>query len=317
MRVLVTGARGFVGRCMVQALRDALADRDEILPTSRSATPPSPGEDAADPLDVTDIAAVHRHLRNFRPTHVVHLAGLSTIAAAAENEELAWRVHVQGTLNLARAILEHVPQCLLVNAGSGQVYGATGRSGRALDETAVLAPTNIQMVTKVTADLALGALAEDGLRCVRFRPFNHTGRDQSLRFALPNFAAQIARIKSGRQEPVIRVGNLDTERDFLDVRDVVSAYLAAVLKSDRIEPGVVMNVASGIPRRMQDVLAEMFRISGVTPELLTDPALVRASEIPRFVGDASKARRVLDWEPRHPFNETLRDIIQYWDSRAS
>lgn len=307
MRILVTGAQGFVGRHLVAARR-AAGPRGEVVPSSRTGgIDPTLG--SVEAMDIVDTAAVDSVVARVRPTHVVHLAGLSVIAAAAEDAALAWRIHLLGTLNIANAIKRHVPQCVLLFAGSGQVYGKTGQSGLSLDEDALLAPTNVQMASKAAADLALGALADEGLRCLRFRPFNHTGPHQSDKFAVPNFAMQVARIAAGLQPPLIRVGNLDAERDFLDVRDVVAAYLQAIDRSDRLKSGTIFNVASGIPRRIGDLLNELIRMSGVAVEIQSDSGRMRPSDIPRFIGDASRARQLLEWQPAYALETTLREIL--------
>lgn len=312
MRVLVTGANGFVGRYVVSALGSAFAGGAEIFPTARRVM--DGAETAAViRLDVTDAADVQREISRLHPTHVIHLAGFSTILAAVENEDLAWRVHLFGTLNVARAIMQYVPDCVLLHVGSGQVYGATAHSVDLLTETSILAPTNAQMASKAAADLALGAMAESGLRCIRFRPFNHTGPGQSEKFALPSFALQMARITAGLQEARMRVGNLDVTRDFLDVRDVASAYVQAIVKSEQINRGEIFNVASGRPRCIRDVLDEMLRISNTSVVIETDRERLRSTEIVRFVGDPSKAQRLLDWSPKYSFKQTLQDIIEYAD----
>ena len=311
MRILVSGAQGFVGRYLVAALRSS-GTRSEVFPTSRNAAV-DPMLGLVERMDVVDGASVDTVIARIRPTHIVHLAGLSVIAAATANEDLAWQVHLFGTLNIARAIKRHAPQCVLLSIGSGQIYGTTGRSGEALDEMALVAPTNVQMASKAAADLALGAMAEEGLRCVRFRPFNHTGPNQSEKFVLPDFAMQIARIKAGRQSPLMRVGNLNAERDFLDVRDVAMAYVLAVEKSECIEPGTVFNIASGVPRRIRDLLDEMIRMSGASVVIEADTGRVRPGDIPRFVGDASRARRVLGWTPNYSLATTMRDILDHAD----
>jgi nucleoside-diphosphate-sugar epimerase len=182
---------------------------------------------------------------------------------------------------------------------SGQVYGASARSGRPLDEDILLAPTNEYAVTKAAADLAVGALAEQGLRCVRIRPFNHTGPGQSENFLVPSLAMQIARIEAGLQAPVISIGNFEAERDFLDVRDVTAAYAIAVAKSDAVPSGTILNIASGTPRRIRDVLDVLLALSHVAITVKQEPKRMRPSETLRLVGDATRARLLLGWSPEH------------------
>src|SRR5262249_50548134 len=159
-----------------------------------------------------------------KPTHIVHLAGVPSISGVRANPAQAWQVNVMGTLDLARALLAHAPDCALIFAGSSESYGASAISGEPLTELHPLQPMNEYAATKSAADLALGALAMSGLKAIRFRPFNHTGPGQTLDFVVPAFAHQIARIEKGLQSPTIQVGNLDVKRDFLDVRDIVDAY---------------------------------------------------------------------------------------------
>ena len=130
--------------------------------------------------------------------------------------------------------MDKAPDCWLLNAGSGLVYGESAKPGLPLDESALLAPIDEYAVTKAAADLALGALARRGLKCIRFRPFNHTGAGQAGAFVIPAFAMQIAQIEAGLAEPVIHVGNLDAERDFLDVRDVVERLRPGGLGTDEL-----------------------------------------------------------------------------------
>ena len=312
MRVLVTGAGGFVGPYVASALAD-LGDAVEVIATARGADQKL----GVEVLDVTDGAAVSACLVRHRPTHVVNLAGIAAPALANADSRQTWRIHVDGVLTLARAIQASAPDCTLVNIGSGLVYGGTAAKGVALGEDALLDPQDEYAASKAAADLALGALAKRGLRCIRMRPFNHTGAGQSTDFVVPAFAMQIARIEAGLAPPVVRVGNLEAERDFLDVRDVAAAYARTVAHSGEIEPGTILNVASGVPRRMSDILDQLIGLSLVGIKVELDPARLRPSDLPRIVGDASRARRLLGWQPAHDFRATLLAVLDDCRARAA
>jgi GDP-4-dehydro-6-deoxy-D-mannose reductase len=307
-RILVTGAAGFVGRHLCAALR-----RDD--PTAELITPHQ-GD-----CNITDADAVNRLVAESRPDACVHLAAIAAIPAARRDPAAAWRVNLDGTLNLARALLAHAPGALLLFAASADIYGASFRGGAALDESAVLAPLNTYAATKAAADLALGALAaEAGLRVIRLRPFNHTGPGQSADFVVPAFARQIARIAAGLQPPVLRVGALDPQRVFLDVRDVCAAYVAC-LRLDRagtpIASGTILNLAGQHPRRIGDILADLLARAGVDARIETQADLLRPSDIPLAAGDASRARALLDWAPVVPWAQTLDDVLADWRARVA
>lgn len=308
-RLLITGANGFVGRHLLAHIRQRGEADMEVLATSRTAADdPILGRFAA--LDIADGEATAAALRDFRPTHVMHLAGISSPVSAGGDPMEIWRTNMDATVRLAHAILAHAPQCWLLFAGSGLVYGATARTRERLDEDCLLAPTNAYAATKAAADLALGALAGSGLKTLRLRPFNHTGPGQTDAFVVPAFAAQIARIEAGREAPVMRVGDLSAERDFLDVRDVVDAYLACIAATTQLPSGTILNIASGVPRRMRDVLDQLLAMSCVRIHVETDPARLRPGDIARYVGDAARAERLIGWRPQRRFEDTLREVLE-------
>jgi GDP-4-dehydro-6-deoxy-D-mannose reductase len=298
-RILVTGASGFVGRHLTASVSAAYPGTTLI--TSR--------------FDIRDAAAVEAAIQNASPDVCIHLAAVSTVAAAARDEDHAWRVNLHGTLHLARAILRHAPQCLMLFVSSSDAYGSSFRAGSLVTEDTALAPMNTYGATKAAADLALGSMAMQGLRVVRLRAFNHTGPGQSAEFVVPAFARQIARIAAGLQPAVMQVGNLDTWRDFLDVRDICKGYIACIERRDMLVPGTILNLAAGQPRRVGDVLMELRDMAGVEIEVRIDRSRVRATDLRTAGGDATRAGDVLGWSPTIPWSVTLRDVFDDWRGR--
>ena len=300
-RILLTGVGGFVGGHLLPALRAAFPAAD--LLTGPAA------------FDIADPAAVDALIRAHRPSVCIHLAAIAAVTAARDDPGRAWQVNLHGTLALARAIMAHAPACVLLFASSAEIYGRSFGSGAKLTEAAAAAPMNLYAATKAAADLALGAMAGDGLRSIRLRAFNHTGPGQSASFVVPAFARQVAAIAAGRQPAVLHVGALDPQRDFLDVRDVCRAYVACIERAGSLPPGRVFNIASGTPRRIGDILARLIAIAGVAAEVRTNADLLRPSEIPVAVGDASLAGAELGWSPQIPWETTLADVYADWVGR--
>jgi GDP-4-dehydro-6-deoxy-D-mannose reductase len=267
-------------------------------------------------IDVQDPAAVGEAVRSISPDICVHLAAVAAISAARQDPDHAWNVNFHGALHVAHALLRHAPGCQMLFVSSADGYGTSFTSGAALDECAPLAPVSVYAQTKAAADIELGKLARRGLRVVRLRAFNHTGPGQSADFVVAAFARQIARIEAGLQPPSIEVGNLETWRDFLDVRDVCGAYVAAITKRDLLIPGAILNVASGQPRRVRDVLTGLARVAGIEPEVRVDASRIRANDIRLAAGDASRTRALLGWSPAVPWEQTLLDVLNDWRDRV-
>jgi GDP-4-dehydro-6-deoxy-D-mannose reductase len=301
LRVLVTGAEGFVGRHLTRAL--AAAFPDAVLLTPR--------------FDITAAIEAASIVRAAAPNACIHLAAISTIAMARQDADRVWQVNLHGTLHLARAILLHAPECQLVFASTAEAYGASYGRAAKLDEGFPLAPRNIYAATKAAADLALGSMAKDGLRVVRLRAVNHTGPGQGPQFVVPALARQVARIAARLQEPIVHVGNLESRRDLLDVRDVCAAYIGCIARRDVIEPGTILNLASGEARRIGDVLEQLQRLAGVSAQVRIDPSRVRTIDVPSTCGDAGRAREVLGWTPRTPWRQTLLDVLDDWRERIA
>jgi GDP-4-dehydro-6-deoxy-D-mannose reductase len=305
-RILLTGAAGFVGR----HLTTHLAHR---FPATRLLATGDAAADGIARLDVTDVSSTRAVLEEFRPDSVIHLAAVAAVPEATQDAGRAWRVNFRGTRTLARAVLQAVPAACFLYVSSAAVYGRSFRSGLPVSESAPLEPLDTYAATKAAAEMALSAMTSEGLNLIRLRPFNHIGPGQSPAFAVAAFAGQIARIEAGLQPAELAVGSLAAERDFLDVRDVCAAYAIALERARSLEPGIAINLASGIARRIGAVLEELLSLAHVPIAIRTDPARLRPVDLPRSVGDATLAARLLDWRPAIPWQTTIADILA--DSR--
>jgi GDP-4-dehydro-6-deoxy-D-mannose reductase len=311
-RILVTGADGFVGRHLLRTLRDAFPSAVLI---ACAQAPNLPDADLTLPLDLLSTESISDCLIQARADAIVHLAAATVVPESFSDPSLTWRINVDGALTLARLLMAHAPETLLLFVSSAETYGLTFKRGEPLDEDASFAPANPYAASKAAADLALGEMALRGLKVIRMRAANHTGPGQSDALVVPAFARQIARIEAGKQEPVIKVGALDRWRDFLDVRDVCAAYAAAL--ANDVLPGTAFNVASGTPRRIGDVLDALIARSTVPVEVRPDEARLRPTDVVKAVADPSRARSLLGWAPRIPWDETLDSVLADWRAREA
>jgi GDP-4-dehydro-6-deoxy-D-mannose reductase len=314
--LLVTGAAGFVGRHLLTLLR-ARYPAAVLIAAIRPDDGTSPSLDVVDkvvPFDLLKPAASEALIAELRPDGLVHLAAQASVAASFADPWASWQANLMGTIALAEAVLRHSNHCRFVLASSAEIYGMSFLAGTPLDEDAPLCPANPYAASKAACDLAVGEMTLRGLDAVRLRAFNQTGAGQSASFVVANFARQIARIEAGRQAPVMQVGALDRWRDFLDVRDVCAAYCAAL--EARGISGRVYNIASGVPRRIGDILAALIARSGATPVVEVEPVRLRPTDVERVEGNASRAGHELGWAPRTPWDETLDRVLSDWRART-
>jgi GDP-4-dehydro-6-deoxy-D-mannose reductase len=217
-------------------------------------------------------------------------------------------------LNLLEAVRHTGIKPRILVTCSAEGYGASANKVRFLDESAPFAPLNPYSVSKVAQDLlAHQYFLALGQKVVRTRAFSHTGPGQNDSFVAGSFAKQVALIEAGRQKPVIRVGNLKAIRDFTDVRDVVRAYALALEKG---KAGEAYNVCSGKGRRISELLDIYLSESSVKIKVKHDPGRQRAGDIPRLVGNPKKFINATGWKPEIPFEQTLRDVLDYWRERV-
>jgi GDP-4-dehydro-6-deoxy-D-mannose reductase len=299
-RILTTGAGGFVGRHMLErlALCYPAAELQQIG------------------ADITNAQTLDAEIRDLRPQVCIHLAAVSAVGEADRDTDRAWAVNLQGTLNLASSLRRHAAGSLFLFASTAEAYGASFRTGMPLDETSPLAPLNTYGATKAAADLALGAMTGADLHCIRIRAFNHTGTGQSDSFVVASFARQVALIAAGLSPPVLKVGNLEARRDFLDVRDVCAVYTACIEHAQTLPKNAIMNVASGAARRIGDVLDSLLSAAKLaTVSIEQDTGRIRSSDIPFAAGNSDYAQRLLNWTPAITWEQTISDVLQDWRER--
>jgi GDP-4-dehydro-6-deoxy-D-mannose reductase len=306
MRVLITGAGGFVGAHLVTALRER---GHEIVRAERD-----PAEDSLT-LDITRPQNVRDAIEHVRPDAVAHLAAQAFVPASIEDPAATFAVNATGTLHLLDALRAArsegvAPRVLIVS--SAEVYGVQAPGAYPLRETVAPLPQNPYAASKVAAEaLAVAYARTYGIDVVATRAFNHIGAGQDERFAVPAFALQLARIAAGGDSRLF-VGNLAASRDFLDVRDVCAAYVALIEGGGAA--GEIYNICSGTATTMQEILRQLVTIARVPVEVREDPARMRPADVPLSVGDATKLRDATGWAPRIPLAAALRAV--YDDART-
>lgn len=298
MRVLVTGVSGFIGRHVARQLLD---EGSEVAATVWGETLEMPGVELHE-ADIRDREAVEGVVEAVRPDVVIHLAGLSHVGDSWSRPGDYFRVNVLGTENIVRAAAGAGGGARVLIASSGEVYGLVPEEEQPIPEHRLPAPASPYALTKAAAERL--ALALPGSSAVIVRSFNVIGPGQEVRFALPSFAAQLAAIHRGEQEPVIHVGNLSARRDFLHVAAAARAY---TLLARAGEPGAVYNLASGQAVSIADALDALVRVSGVEAVIEQDPARMRSVDQPLLAGDAARLR-ALGWSPEPDFDQAIEDL---------
>lgn len=313
MRVLITGVAGFVGRHLAAQLIEA--GEHEVWGLAR----PGHETDGLDPritliqADLQQRELVDRAITQARPEAIYHLASQSSVAKSLKDPLPTIVNNVVGQVNLLEACAEHARDVRILVIGSNEEYGLTRPDELPIRETKELRPISAYAVSKVTQD-ALGHqyFATHGLQIIRVRPFVHTGPGQASTFVTPAFSRQIAEMEAGLREPQMRVGYLDGQRDFTDVRDVARGYRLLI---ERGTPGEVYNLGTGVPRSIRSILDGLLALTSVKPVVETDPALIRPLEVPVQYPDCSKLHAATGWTPLIPFEQTLRDVLDDWRAR--
>ena len=308
MHVLVTGANGFVGKTLVPML-----EKEGIRVTAAGTE--EHNQDFANwcQFDLCDKKSVDDLVRKTMPSHVVHLAAVSHVPTSFAKPELTWLTNVMGTMLLLEAFKVHSPNTFFCLISSSEVYGESFKRGEVVTETTELAPMNPYAASKVAAELVAQQYVRQGLKGVILRPFNHIGPGQAKGFVTSAFASQIADFESSKLDDcVIKVGNLEAFREFLNVKDVSKAYVSILKASDSLTSGGIFNISSGQPVKIEEVLNRLLSLSSKHINVVQDINLLRPSEIEKACGSSKKLFNALGWKPSIDLTDSLQEVLNSW-----
>jgi GDP-4-dehydro-6-deoxy-D-mannose reductase len=306
MRVLITGVSGFAGRHLAELLsRQPELELHGLVRSQNNFS--LPANTRVHRADLLDEPALRSVLWLVQPQQIYHLAGYANPAGSFREARQAWQANLTATLNLYDSCLSELsekPRILFVS--SGAVY-AELQQGQMVTEDSPLGPRSPYAASKAAADLASYQYwIASQLPIIRIRPFNQVGPGQSPHFALGRFAEQLVRMEQGEQPPVIRVGNLEAERDFTDVRDMVRAYSLLMAKG---YPGEVYIAAAGESRPMRWYLEQLLKSTKVDVRVETDATLFRPKETQNLRVNSQKLHKLTGWSLQIPISQTLDDLL--------
>jgi len=311
-RVLITGISGFVGSHLAELfLEQGMA----VYGTIRWRSKLDNITHIQDKLrlietDIKDAHSMQKTIDEVEPDYVFHLAAQSFVPTSWKAPSETVSANILGTVNLFEAIRNSNSDPRIQVAGSSEEYGMVFPDEIPIKETNPLRPMSPYAVSKVATDLFGYQYHQSyGLKIVRTRAFNHTGPRRGEPFVTSNFAKQVAEIEKGLKEPVIHVGNLNAQRDFTDVRDIVNAYWLSVQKC---EFGEVYNICSGVAREIQSVFDILQGMVDVQIEVKQNPDRMRPSDVEILKCDCSKFRERTGWVPKIAFKDTMKDLLDYW-----
>ncbi|MFJ2988610.1 GDP-mannose 4,6-dehydratase [Collimonas sp. NPDC087041] len=302
-RLFITGESGFVGRAFDRLRAHVVAQHGwELVSAERE-------------YDLLDADSLDRVLSNAKPDAVIHLAGQTFIPEAFRDPEHTLDVNLLGTLKLLQSLQRNGFNGSFLYVSSGDVYGRVDPALLPITELQVPRPQNPYAVSKAAAELLCYQWSCNlPWRIMVARPFNHIGPGQREDFVISSVARQMARIKLGLQERRILVGDIDVSRDFLDVEDVISAYLALLEKG---QSGEVYNVCSGKEYLIRDMIASMLYLTEIDATIEQDPARMRLSDLRRVKGCNQKIELATGWKPGISMQPTLLAVLADWDARVA
>lgn len=311
MKILVVGDTGFVAGYLLPALKKELPICS-LYGMSRQTTGNSDVPVHHFAGDVTSASKVAEIVENVLPDAIINLSSFSSVGKSWTDPVACHQVNYMGMLNLCLAIVKHAPAVKLIHISSFEVYGGGEDPSICYSESSFINPQSPYAVSKAASEFLVRQYGiSHGLHYTILRPSNHTGPGRKPYYVLSSFAKQLAEIKRGPRQPVLRAGNLNVHRDFLDVRDVVQAYIS-ILMSNRVDQQI-FNVCSGNNYSLSWLLDYMINTAGVNVKIEIGPNRYRPADATYIRGSNSKIKNTIGWQPKIPIETTLQDLLAFWE----
>ncbi|MCL4418774.1 GDP-mannose 4,6-dehydratase [Patescibacteria group bacterium] len=313
-KILITGISGFAGSFLAEHLisnRNISVSGTYLLEKSLLNLQDIRKKLNLVKLDLKDTDKTYNLIKDLMPDYVFHLAALTSPKDSFDNPTETIVNNIVAQIN----VLEAIKKANLINTrilvvSSAHVYGSVKKEDLPINEETKLMPANPYSVSKVTQDfLGLQYFLAHKLKIVRVRPFNHIGPRQSSKLAVASFAKKIAEIEKGIRKPILSVGNLESARDFTDVRDMVKAYVLAIEKG---KEGEVYNIGSGKSYKISHILNKLLSFSDAKITIELDKSLLRPVDSPELLCDGTKFSKLTNWKPDISIENTLKDTLDYW-----
>lgn len=312
MKVLITGIEGFAGSHLAELL---LGEGWDVYGIKHPESTPENLALLSDSINISQIdinqhEQVNSEMEKILPEAIIHLAAFSRVGLSWSSRTYTYRTNILATANLLEAAAEQPSKPRLLMISSAEVYGPLPEDRMPIREDYLMNPVNPYAVSKASVELMMNQFMKENkdLNWKIVRPFNHTGPRQTGGFVCSDFAQRVAQIEAGIAEPEIKVGNLDARRDFSDVRDIVRSYKLLIESDSR----KTYNVCSGRAYSIRQILDMLLGMSKIKIKVSVDEKKLRPIDTPVIVGDNTRIKQDLGWEPKIPFEKTLNDLLEYW-----
>ncbi|MBK8610802.1 MAG: GDP-mannose 4,6-dehydratase [Chitinophagaceae bacterium] len=320
MKILITGFTGFVSAHFLELLNrkepgSYVLGIDNQAPDFEFSVYPNLNI-SFQSIDLLHKDAVNAALNAFNPNYILHLASVSSVAKSWQTPLDSFVNNTNIFLNLVEQVRVNNISCRILSIGSSEEYGEVSDAELPLTEDSRLKPLSPYAVARVSQEMLSKIYADGfGLDIIITRSFNHIGPGQKDNFVISSFAKQLVQLaKNKATENKIITGNVSVIRDFLDVRDVVNAYYC-LLKDGR--KGEVYNICSGQGNMLSDIILRMSDMLDLSIRMETDPDLIRPNENKQIIGSYQKINRELGWKPEISLDQSLADIIKYWQNKPA